>query len=423
MSTRIAVIAVLLTSLFLLGGSTCGTSGLPLAFAAWPNPIEFLIPGEKIFLTIEANEGTIGDWSVSTAAAWILMDPTSGTGNGRVEVQVDRNSLAPGEHTDVIQVVTSLGTTTVTVKVTIPQGTGLTGEIAFASDRDGNWNIYKMNVNDKSVQRLTSSTADDIAPFYSPDGSYIYFGTERAGNYDINRMASDPGGGSPVIADAADDRFPSISPDGQKIAFIRREAGTDERILYVAAINGGAVTRMKNNQTLGFTGSSITYPMNEMHLGDSRPAWSHDGSKIYVSYWVAPQPTPTQRARDVAEFSSTDPNANIRGIRLNNGVGGDWDSWNDVSPDGTKLAGAGDPRIYVVNFDGSLLDPILPTDSDDDCAPKWSPDGLHIVSAPDTTGTNREICVVDTFATRGQYLQVQLTDDPAQDQTPVWRPQ
>lgn len=416
--------AFLLVSLFLFGGSTCGTnSPFPLAFSAWPNPIEFLIPGEIIFLNFEANEGQLGDWSVSTAANWILLNPTSGTGNGRVEVQIDRSLLNPGEHTDVIQLVTNLGTTTVTVKTTIPQGTGLTGEIAFASNRDGNFNIYTMNVNDKSVRRLTTSSADDIAPFYTPDGNWIVFASNRSGNYDLYSMSVATGDAIGLIPGAADDRYPSVSPDGTKIAFIRREGSPEERILYVASINGSDVTRMKNNQILRFNGSANTYTMDEVHLGDSRPAWSRDGSKLYVSYWVHPDPTPTQRARDIGEFSATDPNADIRGIRLNSGVGGNENSWNDVSPDGTKLAGAGDPRIYVVGFDaGVVLDPILPADGDQDCAPHWSPDGQHIVYAPDPNGQNREIWVVDTTMTRGQFLQVQLTDHAATDQTPVWRP-
>lgn len=421
--TRVCLV-LLVSVLILVSGPTCGTSTpFPSGFSAFPNPIEFLVPGEQIYLTIEANEGSLSQWSVSTAANWILMDTTSGTGNGRVKVQIDRDSMAPGQYSEPIQVVTNLGTTTVTVTTTIPQGTGLTGEMAFASNRDGNWNIYAMNVNDKSVRQLTNDAADDIAPFYTPDGSKIVFATNRSGNYDIYIMSADTGEASPLIADSADDRYPSVSPDGTKIAFIRREGETEERILYTAAINGGAVTRMKNNQVLGYTYSTTEWPMEDVHLGDSRPAWSPDGSKIYVSYWVIPGPTPTQRARNIAEFSSTDPNANLRGIGLNQGVGGDWDSWNDVSPDGTRIAGGASPRVYVVDLNGSVADPILPADGDDDSAPTWSPDGKHIAYGINETGLNRDIWVVDTFMTRGQYLQVQLTDNAADDQTPVWRPE
>ncbi|MBP7937290.1 MAG: PD40 domain-containing protein [Phycisphaerae bacterium] len=421
--TRVVLVCIV-TLVFLVGGLTCGTgTPLPSGFSAFPNPIEFLVPGEEIYLTIEANEGSLASWSVSAVASWILMEPTSGTGNGRVKVHIDRESMAPGEYSEPIQVVTNLGTTTVTVMTTIHQGTGLTGEIAFASHRDGNWDIYAMNVNDKSVRRLTDSTADDIAPFYAPDGNTIVFASNRSGNYDIYTMSVDTGGGTPLIVDSADDRYPSVSPDGTKIAFIRREGEEEERILYVANINGGSITRMKNDQMLRYTYSTTAWPMDEVHLGDSRPAWSPDGSKIYVSYWVIPGPTPTQRARNIAEFRATDPNADLRGIGLNSGVGGDWDTWSDVSPDGTKIAGGADPRIFVVDLDGAVVDPILPADSDNDSAPTWSPDGQHIAYGSNETGLNRDIWVVDTFMTRGQYLRVQLTDDAADDETPVWRPQ
>ncbi len=420
---------LLMASLLLVCGPTCGPSiPIPLAFSAFPNPLEFLVPGESIFLTIEANDGTLASWSVSTSANWILMAPTSGTGNGRVEVRIDRDSLTPGEHSGTIQVITSLGTTTVTVTTTIPQGTGLTGEIAFASNRDGNWNIYAMNVNDKSVRQLTSSSGDDIAPSYTPDGSQIFFSTNRGGNYDIYRMSADTGGGTPVIAGPANDYYPSVSPDGTKIAFLRHDAETDELILYTAAINGGLVTRMKNNQGLRYTYSATVWEMDEVHLGDCRPAWSRDSSKIYVAYWVIPGPTPTQRAPGLAVFSATDPNADLWAKKLNQGTGFSYDSWWDVSPDGTMLAGAANPRITVYdiadgNLEGGLVDPILPTDSDDDSAPTWSADGRRIAYSSRPNASAPDIWVVDTFMTRGQYLRVQLTDDPAEDRTPVWRPQ
>ena len=43
-----------------------------------------------------------------------------------------------------------------------------TGRIAFASDRDGNFEVYEMNADGAGVTRLTDTPASDINPAWSP---------------------------------------------------------------------------------------------------------------------------------------------------------------------------------------------------------------------------------------------------------------
>ncbi len=61
-------------------------------------------------------------------------------------------------------------------------------KIAFFSDRDGNYEIYMMNADGSSQQRLTSNQADDLNPVFSPDGSKILFHSNRDGDFDIYLM-------------------------------------------------------------------------------------------------------------------------------------------------------------------------------------------------------------------------------------------
>jgi len=58
-------------------------------------------------------------------------------------------------------------------------------KITFFSDRDGNYEIYMMNADGSAQQRLTSNAADDLNPIFSPDGTKVLFHTSRNGNYDI----------------------------------------------------------------------------------------------------------------------------------------------------------------------------------------------------------------------------------------------
>lgn len=53
--------------------------------------------------------------------------------------------------------------------------------ILFDSVRDGNWNIYSMDVDGSNQVRLTQHLSNDFGPWASPDGSHIVFSSLRAG--------------------------------------------------------------------------------------------------------------------------------------------------------------------------------------------------------------------------------------------------
>src|SRR5882724_6665419 len=59
------------------------------------------------------------------------------------------------------------------------------GKILFSSDRDGNWDIYTMNVDGSNIVNLTHNPAEDQGPVWSPDGTKIAFVSKRDGREDI----------------------------------------------------------------------------------------------------------------------------------------------------------------------------------------------------------------------------------------------
>jgi Tol biopolymer transport system component len=63
--------------------------------------------------------------------------------------------------------------------------------IAFASDRDGNPEIYVMAATGSHVTRLTNDPAHDWNPVWSPDGSRIAFESDRDGSVGLYLMDSD----------------------------------------------------------------------------------------------------------------------------------------------------------------------------------------------------------------------------------------
>ena len=102
-------------------------------------------------------------------------------------------------------------------------------EIAFVSNRDGNWEIYGMNPDGSGQVRLTEDEATDISPAWSPDGSRIAFESYRDGNMEIYVMDRD--GEEPVNLTndaAADDHGPAWTPDSASLLYYsNRDGGWD----------------------------------------------------------------------------------------------------------------------------------------------------------------------------------------------------
>jgi Tol biopolymer transport system component len=109
-------------------------------------------------------------------------------------------------------------------------------QIAFASTRDGNDEIYVMNADGSNQVNLTNHWGNDIQPTWSPDGTRIAFMSDRDGIFDIYVMGSD--GSNPVNLTNNPTRYdawPTWSPDGTRIAFVSLR---DEGGIYVMGADG-----------------------------------------------------------------------------------------------------------------------------------------------------------------------------------------
>jgi Tol biopolymer transport system component len=132
--------------------------------------------------------------------------------------------------------------------------------LAFTSDRDGQSEIYVMNVEemlqgdeDKAVIRLTNHPAHDRKPAWSPDGTRIAFTSDRHGSNGIYiiHVKDTPQGievSEPTRLIYSRHYYwaPAWSPDSKRIVFSSTQDGNQE--IYIMNADGsGMMTRLTNH--------------------------------------------------------------------------------------------------------------------------------------------------------------------------------
>lgn len=79
--------------------------------------------------------------------------------------------------------------------------------------------IWTMNANGTGQMQITLGLGNDERPTYSPDGMTIAFSTNRDGNYEIYKILAIGGLATRLTNNAASDRNPTWAPDNSAIAF------------------------------------------------------------------------------------------------------------------------------------------------------------------------------------------------------------
>ncbi len=115
-------------------------------------------------------------------------------------------------------------------------------ELAFYSDRDGNWEIYLVAADGSNLRRLTFDPSDDTQPSYSPDGSSILFSSDREGDFDVYLMPRAGGPARNLTQAPSAESAPTFSPDGHSIAFMSDRGGSEQ--IYLMAADGSGVERL-----------------------------------------------------------------------------------------------------------------------------------------------------------------------------------
>lgn len=96
-----------------------------------------------------------------------------------------------------------------------------TGRIAFASDRDGDMEIFTMNPDGGDVRQITRNKLADEFPNWSPDGKRIAFHrVDRAENFDVFSVRAQGGGLRRLTRRPRPEGVPAWSPDGRRLSYL-----------------------------------------------------------------------------------------------------------------------------------------------------------------------------------------------------------
>ncbi len=309
-------------------------------------------------------------------------------------------------------------------------------DIAFMTDRDGNFEIYTMNRDGSDPTNLTNSSeneglpawssrirafafltdqgVDGLAiqrmgrsgsnrttmsqdlipnfsgPVWSPSGEWLAFGGGVDANPDVYLVDATGEELVNITNTPGEDVFADWSPDGHELLFLSEQEGNIA--IYRLPAEGGEPTRLTDPQ-----------------FGSGRPDWSPDGSKIAFM---------SNRDGDIEIYVMDADGGNVERLTNNPGFDG-FPLW---SPDGAKIAFLSgrdnNAEIYTMNPDGSGQTNITNAPASQESVEgdfKWSSDGTQIMFHTDRDG-NLEVYVMGNDGSNP----TNLTNDPGVDFASIW---
>ena len=135
-------------------------------------------------------------------------------------------------------------------------------KVVFESNRDGNWELYLLDLKSSKIQRLTDNSASDRQAAWSPNGQELVFQRSRRGKgTHLYRMSIKDREAEPIRTYPGEVSNPHWSPDGKWIAFTSDRDGQPE--VYIIQLESGRELRITEGEHRSIA-----------------PRWSPDGRRL-----------------------------------------------------------------------------------------------------------------------------------------------
>lgn len=156
-------------------------------------------------------------------------------------------------------------------------------QLAFASNRYGQYDVFVVPIQGGRPTRLTYDSANDIPTGWTPDGKAIVFSSSRSTDFPagLECYTVPVAGGAVTKLPLFEGKEASFAPTGGKVAFVRGP-GTWYRKGY----------RGSSNDELWIANADGTSPkkLTDFAGQDTSPMWSPDGKRMYyVSELLGPR--------------------------------------------------------------------------------------------------------------------------------------
>ncbi|HMG91205.1 MAG TPA: hypothetical protein VK589_14165 [Chryseolinea sp.] len=229
-------------------------------------------------------------------------------------------------------------------------------QILFYSDRNGNWDIFRINPDGSALQQITHSSFNEREPTWHPQKNAYTFSSDSLGERRIFIRDFDADNIMKLTSDPGQHASPSWSPDGNHLAYLSEK----DKHWNVLVKSGKDSTSV-----IIYTGS--TYP--------GRPTWSPSGKEVLYSIAVNGKETLHLTNLDGTIVKTYTPDFNSCGNAV-------------LSPDGSYIvfdahsddvldSGDGKWEIYKMStVDHSIVR--LTFNDKDDWGARWSPDGTKL---------------------------------------------
>lgn len=177
--------------------------------------------------------------------------------------------------------------------------------LAFASDRNGFWDLYTLDLQTGNLTQITDSPQYDSAPSWSPDGQWLVFETYINDNLEVSVVSVNDRTQEiiPLTQHPASDHSPAWAPDGRHVAFISNRGGDSD--VWLASLDLAGDERYQNLSNTPFA-------------SENRPLWNYDGSQLLWS-----SISQTMGYSGLYIWDAADPNRAARWV--GDGVMGAWD--------------------------------------------------------------------------------------------------